>query len=411
MPADMKKVAKSHQPRRIAYFDCFSGVSGDMILGALIDLGVPAKWLEETLNQQLMLSDFQLNIQRVMRRSIQAQSVTVVTKDSRADRNYASIRKLIEGSHLSNGVKKRSLSVFDCLAEAESKIHGCPKDSVHFHEVGGVDAIVDVVGAIIGIDYLGIQQIVASKIATGRGYVMSQHGKLPIPAPATLSILKDRPLYGVDIEHELVTPTGAAILVTLAQSFDIMPTLTIKGVGYGAGARDLAMHPNVLRIVLGTAEKVAMQGVVVVETCIDDMNPEIFGYLMERLFDDGALDVYWIPVFMKKNRPGTKIQVLCTDEHKDQIVHRILTETTSIGIRFYPVQRHVLDREQITIESRYGTIAIKKVTLPDGLQRWVPEYEDCRRIAAERNIPIRQVYEAIAKEVEASSALPDTGSH
>ena len=410
MSADLNENIAHRTSPRVAYFDCFSGISGDMIIGALLDLGVPIQWLEEKLHSQLMLDGFQLTSRAVTRQRIGAQAVTVVVKDDQSDRDFASICELINGSRLADDVKKKSLAVFDCIAEAEAHVHGCVKEAVHFHEVGGIDAIVDIVGAVIGLDYLNIQHIVASRVAVGQGYTMSRHGKLPVPAPATLAILKGHSVYGVDIEHELVTPTGAAILVTMAQSFSPMPAMTILDVGYGAGSRDFVSHPNVLRVVLGEVNKTTSEEAVVIETCIDDMNPEIFGYVMERLFMDGALDVYWIPIFMKKNRPGTKIQVLCTHDRRDHIVHRILSETTSIGVRFYPVHRHILHRERIKLGSQYGEVTVKKVTLPDGCHRWIPEYDECRKIAAERDIPIRSVYEAISQEIATFKTLPGTRS-
>ncbi|MBW1842563.1 MAG: nickel pincer cofactor biosynthesis protein LarC, partial [Deltaproteobacteria bacterium] len=268
-------------------------------------------------------------------------------------------------------------------------------------EVGGVDAIVDIVGTALCLEYLGIDTVIASKIPVGRGFVSCQHGTLPVPAPATIAILEGVPVYGTNLPFELVTPTGAAIIVALAESFDALPDMIVGKTGYGAGKRDLGNQPNLLRIITGTASGLQTDKktdtIVAVETCIDDMNPEIFGFLMDRLFDDGALDVCWIPVFMKKNRPGTMVQVLCRKDRKPAIIHRILSETTSLGVRFYDVQRVKLEREEITVESIYGSVSAKQVTDPQGSVRVVPEYEACKKIALEKNVPIRIVYDNIIR--------------
>ncbi|NQT10787.1 MAG: nickel pincer cofactor biosynthesis protein LarC [Desulfobacteraceae bacterium] len=385
----------------IAYFDCFSGISGDMILGAFIDLGVPVKWLKNTLSS-IPLTGFDISVTSVSRNGINAKSVHVKTEDNVESRNYAEIRSLIQNSRLSPQVKERSLEAFRRLAEAEAAIHGRPVDKVHFHELGGIDAIVDIVSAALCVEYLGIEKIISSKLPLGTGFVDCRHGALPVPAPATLAILRDAPVYGSGIPHELVTPTGAAIIVTLAESFETMPHMLINKTGYGAGKRDLESIPNLLRIVTGNAQNhkayAQKDRVVLVETCIDDMNPEIFGFVMDRLFEDGALDVYWIPIFMKKNRPGTMVQVLCRTGQKEAVINRILSETTSLGVRYYDVDRAWLSREQITVKTGYGMVQVKRITDTHGAIRIVPEYEVCKKIALEKNIPIRVVYDIIAKE-------------
>ena len=290
----------------LAYFDCFSGISGDMTLGALIDLGVPLKYLEERLNS-IPLTDFDITVTPVHRNGIGAISVTVGMYDGQTARNFADIRSMIENCPLSERIKATSLQIFKRLATSEAHIHGCSTEEVHFHEVGGIDAIVDIVGTAICLDYLGIKNVIASHIPLGKGFVTCSHGKLPVPAPATLEILKGIPVYGTDIPHELVTPTGAAIIVTLSEGFGTMPDMTVTGIGYGAGQRELEAGPNLLRIITGIGSETAIDlsgempedHISILETCIDDMNPELFGYLMDRLFADGALDVYWIPVYMK----------------------------------------------------------------------------------------------------------------
>jgi uncharacterized protein (TIGR00299 family) protein len=384
----------------IAYFDCFSGISGDMTLAAFIDLGVPVKWLNEHL-ARIPLSGFELQVSPISRSGIQAQKVNIAVTGEQGARNYTDIQTLIEASPLADAVKARSLLIFDKIAEAEAIIHNCPKDHVHFHEVGGVDAIVDIVGASLCIDYLGLDQIFASRIPLGTGFVTCQHGTLPIPAPATLAILKDIPVYGTGLAHELVTPTGAAIITTISDGFVDIPAMQIDKVGYGAGHTEIPERPNLLRIFLGAALAPAgyptTERIRVIETNIDDMNPELFGHLMDRLKDDGALDVLLIPVYMKKNRPGTLVQVLCPSQAEHAVIHRLLSETTSLGVRISDAERQVLMREAAEIETDYGRVTVKRVRNLDGSTRLVPEYEVCRKIAQERNLPLRSVYETILK--------------
>ena len=386
----------------IAYFDCFSGISGDMTLGAFLDLGVPVEWLKEGLDS-IPLKGFDLTVTQVSRSGIHARRVQVDTKDSSKSRNYSLIKSLLKDSPLSPSVKERSLEIFAKIAEAEAEIHNCPIEKVHFHEVGGIDAIVDIVGTALCVDFLKLEKIVASRVPLGRGFVDCSHGTLPVPAPATLKILKGVPVYGTDIPHELVTPTGAAIIVTLAESFGKLPDIIIADTGYGAGKRDLGSIPNLLRIITGIAADhqagLRQDTIVMVETCIDDMNPEVFGFLMDRLFAEGALDVYWVPIFMKKNRPGTMVQVLCRGDRKEAVIERILSETTSSGVRFYDVHRRILRREQLVVDTLYGRVQVKRIVNPDGSERLVPEYEVCKTIALEKDIPIRTVYDTIIKSL------------
>jgi uncharacterized protein (TIGR00299 family) protein len=385
-----------------AYFDCFSGISGDMTLGALIDLGAPVEWLQDELSR-LPLNGFQLSTTPVMRNGIRATFVAVEIENFGHSRDYKKIKSLLEDCPLSDAVKSRSLAIFETLARVEAGIHGCDLQEVHFHEVGGVDAIVDIVGTALCLEKLGIHKVISSRIPLGSGFVQCQHGKLPVPAPATIEILKDAPVYGTDAASELVTPTGAAILTSLAESFGPLPAMHVKKIGYGAGQRELPDRPNLLRIITGTpADSIGglqSDQIIILETCIDDMNPELFGFIMERLYADGALDVYWIPVYMKKNRPGTLVQVLCEEDRKDRLIRRLLSETTSLGVRYYNAARKLLAREQLTIQTSFGEIQVKRVKDPDGGERLVPEYDVCRKIALQRNLPLRVVYETIAKEV------------
>jgi uncharacterized protein (TIGR00299 family) protein len=298
------------------------------------------------------------------------------------------------------------LNIFKRLAEAEARIHSCPLDLVHFHEVGGLDAIVDVVGTALGLDYLGVKKILASPITLGKGFVTCSHGKLPVPAPATLALLEGVPVVGTDIPHELVTPTGAAVITSLSQRFEPMPEMVIAKVGYGAGQRDIEDRPNLLRLILSDGCETSADivsglqedRISIIETCIDDMNPELFGHLMDRLFADGALDVYWIPVYMKKNRPGTMLQVLCKDDRRDRLIDRVLSETTTSGVRYYRSQRRLLWRDQVEVKTTFGVILLKRIRDPQGNFRLVPEYEVCRKIAIEKNIPLRIVYDTIISE-------------
>ena len=392
----------------LAYFDCFSGISGDMTLGALLDLGVPPDWLKDQL-QRMPLTDFDIAVNPIQRHGIQATLVTVTGLDDKSSRNYADIRSLIESSALPDAVKTTALQIFKRLAEAEARIHRCAVDRVHFHEVGGVDAIVDIVGTALAADYLGINQIIASPLPLGKGFVDCSHGKLPVPVPATVALLEGVPAYGTDISSELVTPTGAAIIRSLAHRFESMPEMVIDRIGYGAGQRDLEDRPNLLRIILGAGAQTSVQEdqIFIIETCIDDMNPELFGHLMDQLFNEGALDVYWIPVHMKKNRPGTMLQVLCNDEQRDRLIDRVLIETTSLGVRYYRAKRRLLRREQLEVQTRFGLIPVKRIQDPRGRSRLVPEYEVCRQIALEKNMPLRSVYDTIIGETAKNKSNED----
>jgi uncharacterized protein (TIGR00299 family) protein len=385
---------------KIAYFDCFSGISGDMTLGALIHLGVPETWLKTQL-AKLPISGYSIGSQLTESSSIQAVRVDVRVEKEQPHRHYGQVVDEIEKSELPDPIKKNSLKIFDRIAEAEAKIHGCAKKEVHFHEVGAVDAIVDIVGACLAVDYLGIESVCASPLALGSGFVECQHGVLPVPAPATVEILKNVPVYGGNQKCELVTPTGAAIISFFADNFGPLPPMRVAGVGYGAGSHQLEKQPNLLRIVIGESNEPKEisddQALVVVESNIDDMNPEFYGYLMDRLFDDGALDVWLAPIYMKKNRPGTMIQALCRVADQRGIVQRILSETTTLGVRFYPIQREVLERRDIRIDTDFGRITAKKIVETNGRERIVPEFEVCKAIAIEHGLPLKDVYEIVRK--------------
>jgi len=380
------------------FFDCAGGISGDMTLAAFIDLGVPVDWLKDAL-ARLPLTGFDIAAWTESRSGIAARRVEVRVDAGHPSRNYAAIRELIVNSPFSERVRRQSLAMFEKIARAEAAVHGCPLETVHFHELGGVDAIVDMVGTALCAEYLDVGAAAAAPVPLGSGEVRCAHGTLPLPAPATLAILKDVPVYGSGREGELVTPTGAAVITTLADCFGPMPPMTIEAVGCGAGSRETPGRPNLLRIIAGSfRERTAnepSESLQMVEACIDDMNPEIFGYVMEKLFADGALDVCWVPVFMKKNRPATMMQVLCPLPRRDIIVQRILSETTTTGVRYYPVGRRVLPRRAVEIQTAFGPIAAKRITRPDGSVRIAPEYEACRRVAVDRDIPLLEVYRAV----------------
>lgn len=389
----------------VAYFDCFCGISGDMTLGALVDLGTPLEWLQQELSR-LPLRGFHLTARPVVRNGMSAKQVSVEIEDPGESRDFKKIRVLLENCPFSSRVKSAGMDIFLKLATAEARIHGCSVEEVHFHELGAIDAIVDIVGTALGLERLGIGKVVASQLPMGTGFVECRHGRLPVPAPATLEILKDVPVYGTGIAHELVTPTGAAIIASLAESFGPLPPMRIEKTGYGAGRADLKERPNLLRVICGTpagpkkalSDRLLEDEIIILETCIDDMNPEFFGFVMERLFAEGALDVYWIPVHMKKNRPGTMLQVLCDESCRERLIERLLAETTSLGIRYYKAGRRLLHREQYTARTSLGEIRVKKVREPDGSVRLIPEYEACRKIALERKLPLRVVYDTIARE-------------
>jgi len=385
---------------RVCYLDCFSGIGGNMVLGALIDIGLPTSILIEEVTK-LKVEPFDVEVRRDERMRIHGTHVKVKARGNMGpQRSYREIKRMIEESPLDSSVKDRSLDMFRRLAIAEAKIHGQKVDDVHFHEIGALDSIVDVVGAAVGIHHLAIEQVFASRIPLGSGFVRGQHGRLPVPAPATLEILKGVPIYSSSPNEELVTPTGAAILTSLSKGFGAIPEMRIEKVGYGVGDRTFEEIPNVLRIILGEgAGSYEGDRVWVVETDIDDMSPEMHGYLMERLPQAGALDVTFTPIQMKKNRPGISIRVLGNDAAVDGIIDTIFRESTSIGVRFYPVRRAKLGRRVEEVETKYGTVRLKVST--DGRGRVVnvmPEFEDCKRIAETRGVPLKEVYREISSK-------------
>ncbi len=449
---------------RIAYLDCFSGMSGDMFLGALVDAGVPPQLLEETV--AALNIGARLEISRVQRNSIIAIKVDVYSNGEKDlpreiweqqeeqaehhshlhdhmhdehehshahqrepvallehnyglqnpaepkrrthedERNHShshehgrglnEIRSIIGKATISEDAKKTAIAIFEALGGAEAKIHGTSIEKIHFHEVGAVDAMVDIVCAAVGAEALDVDEIVCSPLNVGGGTVKCAHGTLPVPAPATLELLKDAPIYSSGIPYELVTPTGAAIVKTLAKRFARFPSMKVERAGYGAGTRDFAGHANVVRLTIGEAQPelsaaVPTDTVTVLEANIDDLNPQVFGYVMDRLLAEGALDAFGVPVQMKKNRPGMLLTVLCSPEDASKFTHLIFTETSTLGVRQREEKREVLAREWVTVATRWGDVRLKVASMSGTVTNYAPEYEDCRRIATERHIPLKIV--------------------
>lgn len=380
----------------IAYADCFSGISGDMLLGALIDAGLPLEWLRAEV-AKLGLAGYAIWAQPQRQGGICATRVEVRTSGAQPPRDLSAISGIIAQSGLTPAVKEKSQAVFRLLAEAEAKVHGCGPDEVHFHEVGAIDAIVDIVGSVAGLAQLGITRLACSPLPMPRGWISCSHGLLPVPAPAVLELLKGVPAYGVELDQELVTPTGAALMKSLTEVFGPMPAMLVRGASYGAGSRSLpGRQPNLLRLILGEARELAeAREVEVIETNLDDCAPEIFPYLLEQLFGTGALDVSLTPIQMKKGRPGFLLRVIADPAHALAARLCILSETTAIGLRFRREARLTLPRQSGRIPTPWGQVAVKRVQTPKGPVLY-PEYEDCRRLAMAKQVSLKSVYASIA---------------
>ncbi len=453
---------------KIAYFDCIAGASGDMILGALVDAGLPLAVLIERL-QALHLRDFNLEAQKVTKNAFSATKVNVIVADDVPERHLSDIIAIVEKSDLPVDIQQKAIAIFNKIGSAEAGIHGSSLDHVHLHELGGVDTIVDVVGTLVGLEALGIEHVVVSPVPLGRGFIHGAHGEIPLPAPATVALLKGVPITGSPMEMETVTPTGAALLASLANAFGPIPQMLFEQVGYGAGSRDLPI-PNVLRILIGTGtttlqKKQSAHGhphthphagenethnhdnahahadahvhphshshfgnagghapitildprshaetqdvtqphehscldtdhLSVLETNVDDLNPEFYEHVMDRLFAAGALDVFFAPIQMKKNRPATLLRVLCRPDDVKSMTEILFLETSTLGIREHQVDRHALPRTMQTVETAYGAVKVKVAELGNGKVKSAPEYEDCRRLAEQHSVPIREVYQA-----------------
>lgn len=424
---------------RIAYFDCFSGASGDMILGALVDAGLSLEHLKGEL-AKLGLSHYHLGAKQVVKRGLGGTQMVIDLEGHHhgeghhekghhheeghqahdhshphdhhhehphgherrrqphphEHRNLHDIRNLIEASPLAEAVKQKSLQIFSRLAEAEARVHRTSIDQIHFHEVGAMDAIIDIVGAVVGFQALGIEKIYCSALHVGSGTVECAHGTLPVPAPATLDLIKGKPIYSTGVKGELLTPTGAAILTTLASGFGPLPAMRLEATGYGAGALDPPI-PNLLRVSIGEAEgarpRFQIERVAVIETNIDDMNPQLYDYLIQKILDLGALDVFLTPIQMKKNRPGTLVSVICPVEAVEKFADFLLQETTTIGLRWRVEDRFKAERSIREVETRYGRVRFKVAQLGEQTINVSPEYEDCKRLAFEKGVALREVME------------------
>lgn len=380
---------------RIAYFDCVAGASGDMLLGALIDAGLPVETLRGLL-AGLNLPGFELQTRRVLKNGISATKADVIVDDDAPERHLSDLQAVVAESDLPEAVREQASGVLMRLGQVEAGIHGAPVETVHLHELGGLDTIVDVCGVIAGLHALGVERVVVSPLPVGRGTIRTAHGEIPLPAPATLSLLQGAPIVGSAIEKELVTPTGAALLTGLADAYGPIPAMTLAAIGYGAGGRDLPI-PNVIRLLLGEsadAAAVTTETVAVLETNVDDLNPELYEHVMAQLFKAGALDVFLQPIQMKKNRPATLIEVICRPSDAPAMSEILFAETTTLGVRRQLMQRECLSREMREVSTPYGSVRVKVARLRDGRTKAAPEYEDCRRLAEEHDVPLREVYRA-----------------
>ncbi|MDE0634593.1 MAG: nickel pincer cofactor biosynthesis protein LarC [Candidatus Poribacteria bacterium] len=417
---------------KIVYFDCFSGISGDMVLGAVIDAGVDPEVLTTELAKLNLDVEFGLHFQKATKQGITGTQAIVETSENSHEghhhkhvhgpsRYLSEIFNLLDASDLKTNIRGTAKQIFDRLAEAEAKVHNTDKAKVHLHEVSGIDSIVDIVGAVIGLAKLGIEEVYASPLSLGRGFVKCAHGMMPVPVPGTMELLHGVPVRQTDIPKELVTPTGAAIITTLAKSFGVMPNMTINQIGYGAGTRDLDMQPNLLRICVG--EKSSLNSakhhrhdhsepltshdsvlgfsdcIEIIETNVDDMSPEISSYVMEKLFEHGALDVFFVPILMKKGRAAIKINVLCPSNIRDLLIKVLLTETTTFGVRFYAADRIILNRDYVEINTQWGPVRAKRGYLNGDLIKTVPEYEDCKSLAEQNGVSLQSVFQEALRKI------------
>lgn len=421
---------------RIAYLECFSGISGDMFLGALVDAGLPPELFTRTV--EALGVDARLEISRVDRSGISATKVDVIVAGEKElpreefwekqqaehhqhhdhphahehepgqphehkheghheHRGLKEVRAIIQRAGISPAAKSRAIKIFEALGAAEAHVHNTDIEKIHFHEVGAVDAIVDIVCAAVGAEALGADEWVCSPLNVGGGAVTCAHGTFPIPAPATLDLLRNAPVYSGEIQKELVTPTGAAIVNVLACRFAHFPRMKTERIGYGAGTRNFKNHPNVLRLSLGETQldtespAAPSEEIAILEANVDDMNPQVFGYMMERALEAGALDVFGTAVQMKKNRPGTLLTVLCRPEDSRALTQLIFSETTTLGVRMRQEARATLARRHVTVPTKWGEVRMKLANFNGGISNYAPEYEDCRRIAAQHHVPLKMV--------------------
>src|SRR6266576_3206307 len=393
-------------PMKLAYFDCFSGISGDMTLGALLDAGCDVQHLRFQL-RGLQIPGWELTAEKIWKNGVAATYVKVKTEDQQKYRSLSAILELLQKSQLAPQVRERAGAIFTKLGEDEARVHDVPLEKIHFHEVGAVDAVVDIVGACIGFHALGIDKFACSALNVGGGTAKMAHGILPVPAPATANLLQGKPTYSNGVQKELVTPTGAAIVATLCDSFGPQPPMSVTAIGYGAGTADLEGQPNVVRIMVGDAAEKAVAGfdeeIAVIEANLDDMNPQIYGYFLEKALAAGALDVYTTPVQMKKNRPGTLLTVLCKPQETPTLMSLIFADTTTFGARTYRAERRTLPREFLSVSTDFGDVRIKISRMNGRILHVQPEYDDCRRLAVEKNVPLQRVISEALHAYETAS--------
>lgn len=392
---------------KIAYFDCFAGASGDMILGALLDVGLPLEHLKQEL-AKLGLTHYDVDKTDMVKNSISGtQALVHVEHDHHHNhhRHLADITAIIEESTLATAIKEDSLRIFRRLAEAEAKVHNTSPENIHFHEVGAMDAIIDVVGCVIGLHALGTDTIICSPLHVGTGTVECAHGTLPVPAPATAELVRAKPIYATGVQGELLTPTGAAILTTLAGDFGPLPAMTVEDIGHGAGTADRSIA-NMLRVFIGSVpvpgKTYAVEQTVTIETTIDDMNPQIYDYLIEKVLQVGALDIFCTTVQMKKNRRGTLVTILCRPDMVTSLAELLFRETTTIGLRWRPDNRFTLERDFINVKTRFGEISCKTASQGNELVNVMPEYEECKRVAIDQKVPLKTVLEEARAQAFAS---------
>lgn len=393
---------------KIGYLDCHSGISGDMTLGVLVDAGVPIELLDGAI-RSLGVDGLFLEKEEVRRHGFRATQVHVRHRHEHVHRHLSHILEMIDKGELTNSARELAKNIFRNIAEAEAKVHGTSVEKVHFHEVGAADSIADIVGAAVGFDALDVDAVYASAVPTGTGTIKIAHGLCSVPAPATAELLTGIPIRACEVPFELTTPTGAAILKTLVDSFCPIPSMSISKIGYGAGGRDLEEQPNILRLLIGEMLPVSAkpnleeETVWVIETNLDDLAGELIGYCVTKLWDMNPLDVFTTPIQMKKHRPATMLTVLCREESIDEIERIIFEETTTLGIRRWPVARTTLRRGKATVDTLWGEVTCKTAELPDGSMRLTPEFESARQVAIQHGIPLAKVYEAVQKNFDASS--------
>ncbi|SRR5581483_2998041 len=385
---------------KLAYGDLIGGLSGDMFVAALLDLGLPLNLLRTELKKIPTLK-FELNSVKKSVHAVRAAKFQVVCPKVASPRSWRDIRQLIKRSKLGSEIKDTGIEIFTRLAEAEAKIHGVAVERVHFHEVGATDSIVDIMAAAIGVHELGIESLAFSPIPLGRAIVSSLHGPLPAPGPATLELLRGLPVVGIAIESETVTPTGAALVRALGKSFGPQPPMILEKVGYGAGQKEFAGRPNLFRLLVGRENRAfGAEPMIVLETNIDDMNPQFYEHAMERLFAAGARDVFLAPIQMKKNRPATLLSVIAAPGDREKLAAIIFQETSTIGLRSYAVERLILRREAKKVKTRFGEVTVKIVELPDGSKRTTPEYDELKRLAAAHKLPLKRIYDAVMSRLD-----------